>query len=432
MSRVFDASWLEAVSGALQLPESRRKNMIDIAGYPSWENVNSNFLKFYFDKDEEHRFGLLFLNSLLDIIEDKWADDWVHSESESFDASELVDVYRINSQANTSKNKRKLDRTIFETPFTIERETGRIDLLIKGKVEDENLNEYYCPWAIIIENKIYHDLDNPLDEYWEKVKADFKMGLILNLSLLAEPQVVKLSKEDDIQYTNVTHQMLIEKVQFNLGDYFENSDDRHLLYLKDYFSNIQSHYDMEKPNENTEKNIELLRQYNEEIKKLNGVVAETRNYMFRNINDVMERYGFDPATNYISYDKHYYSKDKNGDRLPIRMYIVIYPLLESDWFTPIIELYGDYCKYGDEVKRRLKEMHFYHNMPSYLKEDTDNKNGYYHLVQIDTKLDAKNQDVKSEFERAFSSFYGKGEDGKSCYDKVLAVVQSVIKDTKET
>ena len=431
MSQVFDPSWLEAISGDLQLPEFRRKNIIDIAGYPNWENVNSNILEFYFNEEEEHGLGRLFLNSLLEVIEKVWGSEIPEKPIQEIEAlSKLVEVYRIKGKKKSKEKIRDLDLTIFDTPFTVERETGRIDLLIKGIEEGDEPGKLHCPWAIIIENKIHHKLDNPLDKYWQKTEADFKMGIILNLSLLDKPVVVNIPKENQIKYSNLTHKMLLDQVQSNLGDYFFNSDDRHLLYLKDYFSNIQSHYDMEKPNETIENNINILRQHNDEIKKLDAVILETRKYIFRNINEVMHGYGFKPITKYLAADKHYYhylKKDKKG---PLRMYVEIYSILENNKFTPVIELFDEYCNYGDEIVRRLELGGIYNNLPNDLNKLIDKSSGWYHIANLGSTIDLKSISLKEELDTALSLFFKKGKDKKSFYDHVLEVVNEEIGNNK--
>ena len=47
-----------------QVPK-RKKSIFEIAGYAHYEIVYSNILAFYLDKNEDHNFGSLFLDSLL-------------------------------------------------------------------------------------------------------------------------------------------------------------------------------------------------------------------------------------------------------------------------------------------------------------------------------------------------------------------------------
>lgn len=49
----------------------RETTFFDISGYPHYENVASNILKFFFDDNEEHQFGNLWLKSLLQVYNAK-------------------------------------------------------------------------------------------------------------------------------------------------------------------------------------------------------------------------------------------------------------------------------------------------------------------------------------------------------------------------
>ena len=52
-------------------PVNKKKSFLEIANVPHYENVISNFYSFYLDKNEEHKFGELFLKSLYDLIAEK-------------------------------------------------------------------------------------------------------------------------------------------------------------------------------------------------------------------------------------------------------------------------------------------------------------------------------------------------------------------------
>ena len=43
-------------------------------------------------------------------------------------------------------------------------------------------------------------------------------------------------------FINITHLELINQIRNNLSDYYIDSDDRHLLFLKEYILNISSYY----------------------------------------------------------------------------------------------------------------------------------------------------------------------------------------------
>ena len=170
-----------------------RKSFLECSGLNYKELVNSNLLEFYFNPDEQHKFGDLFLQSLISFLDDKTR---VNVE----DKFEKVEVVREQST-----------------------ESGRIDLLIYGYMEeDEDVKS-----VIIIENKIYHSIGNPFDDYWSSVKDvsnKYKVGVLLTLKPEKTPK----------NFINITHLQLIDRVLKNIGSRISDSDDRHLLFLKDY------------------------------------------------------------------------------------------------------------------------------------------------------------------------------------------------------
>ena len=188
--------WLaELVSSFPELTE-KRKNFFEISGFPRWENVNSNLLAFYFDKKEEHGFKTLFLESILELLKDKNLNFIYTSETD----------YVVEREVYTDKGK-------------------RIDILIKACDET---------WAIIIENKVDAILYNDLSDYWSSTKADNKFGIVLSV----EPMC------NNKGFVNITHKELMKKVIANLGNFYAESNDRHLLFLKEYISCVNNFYEI--------------------------------------------------------------------------------------------------------------------------------------------------------------------------------------------
>ena len=164
------------------------KTFLGIAKQPHYENVLSNLYAFYFDVEEEHGFNSLFINSLMKLI-----------------------------------NKQKKEFR-FSHSFSIERESktddkGRIDLVFQSDNE-----------AILIENKVYHHIkNNDFDDYWNSVKANNKLGIILSLKSISQ------NKDN---FINITHIELFNEIFRNIGSYLLNSDNKYLIFLKDIYQNI--------------------------------------------------------------------------------------------------------------------------------------------------------------------------------------------------
>ena len=125
--------------------KGKPKTFLGIAKQPHYENVLSNLYAFYFDVNEVHKLKDLFIKSLLELI-------------------------------NTSSLAK--DNIVFETflnfDITTEYTTKnqkRIDILLQNNDQ-----------AIIIENKVYHIINNELNEYYNEIKAATTVGIVLSLS----------------------------------------------------------------------------------------------------------------------------------------------------------------------------------------------------------------------------------------------------------
>ncbi|MBK7959277.1 MAG: PD-(D/E)XK nuclease family protein [Bacteroidetes bacterium] len=134
---------------------------------------------------------------------------------------------------------------------------GRIDILILG-----------FDSAIIIENKIYHHLNNNLKDYWNTIvknknQEEKSIGIVLSLS----------GKEsiNHAHFIPLTHLILLNKVMANIGQYLLSSSDKYYIYLKDFYQNIinLSKKTMEKE--------ELLFVLNH-LPKINAVIGLSKSY----------------------------------------------------------------------------------------------------------------------------------------------------------
>jgi hypothetical protein len=185
---------------ARQVPEVKQlpKTFMEIAGYPHYENAVSNILQFFFSPDEEHDFQDLFIYCLLNCINKK--------TDQPFDFS--IDLVKV------------------EREFPGHKKT-RIDLLIlSGDPEKEEGD------AIIIECKVWAQLYNNLDHYWDAVNKKNKVGVILSLN-----------KEYNISHSsfiNITFEEFINEIINNLGRYLIYASDKHIVFLKDFIANLSS------------------------------------------------------------------------------------------------------------------------------------------------------------------------------------------------
>ena len=219
-----------------QIPE-QRKSFLEIANFPDYENVITNFYAFYLDEKEEHGFKRLFLDALCLIIEQKK------------ETAPILEEPEIWTESATNAG-------------------GRIDLLLIDSSNDA---------AIIIENKIYASLNNDLEDYWSSVKATNKFGVVLS---------VKRLKPKNENFINITHQELLKAVKNKLGNYLKDADDRHLLFLRDFMENMSWHY-----NQNTTmKDIYTFYAANrEKINELAQIKDQARLHFLDSLKQLCER-----------------------------------------------------------------------------------------------------------------------------------------------
>ncbi len=133
-----------------------KKSFLEIIRKNTDEGVLSNLYSFFLEPSENHGCGNQLLEALKEIVYLKSGKKLVASE------------WKITREANTSLG-------------------NKIDILIEGI----SRNNDKC--AFIIENKIFHVLNNDLNDYWNsvKIKEDNKVGIILGISNLSLPQKVR-------------------------------------------------------------------------------------------------------------------------------------------------------------------------------------------------------------------------------------------------
>ncbi|MDQ2178788.1 PD-(D/E)XK nuclease family protein [Marinifilum sp. D714] len=171
--------------------KAKPKTFLGIAKQPHYENVLSNIYAFFFKKSEEHGFTDLFIKSFLNLVKNKKSDKCFSFE-----------YFGIHTEFPTDDG-------------------GRIDLLLKNDSE-----------AIIIENKVYHILNNKLHDYWDTIRVKNKIGVVLSLR--------KIPYTGNENFINITHLELMEEVMRNLNIYKEQASPKYLIFLEDLHQNIKN------------------------------------------------------------------------------------------------------------------------------------------------------------------------------------------------
>lgn len=185
----MDLEQLQTFLNQNEIPKikGKPKTFLSIAKQPHYENVISNIYAFYFNVNEVHKFKDLFVTSLLELINNN------SQQIESFFDYKVFTEYGVSDQK-------------------------RIDILLHNNEQ-----------AVIIENKVYHHLNNDLALYYNDVKATNKIGVVLSLH--------PISNISHPHFINITHLQLLNQVMQNLGNYLLDANDKYIVFLKDFYQN---------------------------------------------------------------------------------------------------------------------------------------------------------------------------------------------------
>ena len=179
----------------------RARTFMEISGYPHYENVCSNILKFYLNPKSEHELRDLVLNSLIHLTDKDFKFDI------DFEEVEII---------------REL-KTINE---------NRLDLLI--------LTENY---AIGIENKIFHHLHNDLTDYYNTVSSycySTRKPICIVLSLNRLTSTEDLEKISNNNFINITYEQIFLNIKQNIGKYLSGNNLSYVYHLNDFIRTIEN------------------------------------------------------------------------------------------------------------------------------------------------------------------------------------------------
>lgn len=204
------------------------KTIMSIAGITHLENNWSNIYAYYLDERESHGLGALFLKGLERIIQKKTG------KYVSLSGSTLKREY-----ATIGGN--------------------RIDLLIQSPC---------C--SVIIENKVHHQLDNDLVDYWLSIPGsnDTKIGIVVTLT------PIKIRNLHYIHYINVTHLELISEIEKELLLSKISLSSKPMILLDDFITNIKK---VSKLMDTANTNFYLKNR--DRINRLYSVVKEYRDWL---------------------------------------------------------------------------------------------------------------------------------------------------------
>lgn len=233
MQSVYD-KYMELLHDFESLPDTIvSESIFDVAGYPHYENVSSNILAFYLNPNNEHGLGNLLFSSLMDLA----GGNETHQGN-----------FQVSREVSTNK-------------------CGRLDIVI----ETDNQ-------IIGIENKIYHHLNNDLDDYSRSIDEWAKPNNLDAIKIILSIR----NEESSFGFINITYEEYWQKIKYNLGGYVTTSSQKWILYLIDFMSTIEKldggNMEIDKNDqffiENEERVNSLINARNKFISKINGKVRE--------------------------------------------------------------------------------------------------------------------------------------------------------------
>ena len=176
--------------------------LMEIAGFPHWENVFSNILAFLLDSEKPHKFGPLFIRSLMEIYCNHCQSGW---PMEGLDPESIQGPQNIHREARTTNNK-------------------RVDIIVE-------CNDF----VICIENKIWAKLYNDLGEYREYCQKEFCREKLDNVvGIVLSPNQVNDRQLQDNRFVSITYNDLVSKVCRRMGDYIGSHNTQYQYLLFDF------------------------------------------------------------------------------------------------------------------------------------------------------------------------------------------------------
>jgi hypothetical protein len=198
---------LESFGRLPQLERRKPKTLLEIAGFPRRELPYSNILAFLLDPNKEHGMGDLLLRSLLEA------------------AGEAGSMKTLSAGAARGHVK------VFREDPT--EEGKRIDIVVETD-----------SFVLGVENKIEASLNNPLDEYQQRLKerADQNGGSKPKTccGVLLHVRDEKLNPATLCGFKQVAYKDLFSVLRKNLGDSVASATPKHLFYLLDLMETVKN------------------------------------------------------------------------------------------------------------------------------------------------------------------------------------------------
>ncbi|ASO05102.1 PD-(D/E)XK nuclease family protein [Arenibacter algicola] len=232
---------------------------LSISGYPHYENVISNWFAYFLGSNGEHQLKNLFSEAFQNCLSKKnvKADlSWLKSS---------VEAYR---EVYTKKGH-------------------FIDIVVYDEYDGTQLKYKN---ALIIEHKIYADLYNDLDDYYNSIEVEkCKIGIILS---------AKKRTDNHLLFVNVSYAEILIEIQELLGHYQLQADYKHIIYVTDLLNTMNAHSDNQ-----TNEEIDFCFEHGAKILELEDIKANAINKLLAQLKSTVQgemfRYKSTPAYSFV-------------------------------------------------------------------------------------------------------------------------------------
>jgi hypothetical protein len=295
------------------IPVTKNKiGFLEIIRKQHYENINSNIYAHFLSCDIA-QVRSLFMDSLLSIISEKAAKH----------------ISFINEKVSTE---------------VVTNKNGRIDILIE---------DYQS--AILIENKIYHHLNNDLEDYWDYSQSDAskKIGVLLTLFQHEIPE------NAEGKFINITHIEWINKVKESFTPNF--LPDNYKVYVDDFINTIEKLTRMNTMNQSAE----FYFQHASQIIKASETLNEAHRFLNSELLLIANKIGWQSSGSELNW-RYFWDENNNLDTyLTILIDNIVEPKEDQNMkFTLILELSKNDKQRIDKVIEEFKNhRQFYDKEP---------------------------------------------------------------------
>ena len=224
--------------------------LMEIAGFPQWENVYSNILAFLLNSEQVHGFGPLFIRSIMAIYSSRCPDGW---PKKGLDPESVQATEKVERETSTATN-------------------NRIDILIE--CED---------FVVCIENKIWSGLHNDLGEYREHCKTRCDGNPERVVGIVLSPHDVSNPSLRAHRFVSITYGDLVDDVRRRIGSYIGSHNTRYQYLLFDFLEQAERFSRTNTMSDDQRKFLEFWRKNVEKINNIQSMCdAMKRDLVARN------------------------------------------------------------------------------------------------------------------------------------------------------